>query len=119
MTYTGLIASDDLDTGCPVSLDLLGQIYRADAETVPDLVGTLPERTQARLAVYLYGRSHTFALGVRIAATCDGSVLRRVAGLIGACLYDLSRQQGTMPSYGSERSVTPKRISLGGPQVRA
>ncbi|GEP06643.1 hypothetical protein [Methylobacterium oxalidis] len=119
MTYTGLTAAEDLDTGCPVPLDLLGRIYRADLEMVPDLIGTLPERTRAQLAVFLYGRSHTFTLGVRIAATCDGSVLRRVAGLIGNALYDLSRQQGTVLASGSARSVTSKQISLGGPQLQA
>ncbi|GEP06946.1 hypothetical protein [Methylobacterium oxalidis] len=119
MTYTGLTAPDDLDTSCPVPLEMLGRIYRADAEAISELVGALPERTRARLAVYLYGRSHTFALGVWIAATCEGSTLRRVAGPIGDALYDLSRQTDMLPAHQSSRSATPKRISLGGPQLRA
>ncbi|MER2264109.1 hypothetical protein [Methylobacterium oxalidis] len=118
MTYTGLTAPDDLDTSCPVPLETLGRIYRADAAAISELVGALPERTRARLAVYLYGRSHTFALGVRIAATCESSTLRRVAGLIGDILYDLSRQPFTLPPYGSSRPATSKRISLGGPKLR-
>ncbi|GEP07775.1 hypothetical protein [Methylobacterium oxalidis] len=119
MTYTGLSASDDPDTSCPVPLEMLGRIYRADAEAVAEHIAPIPERTRARLAVYLYGRSHTFALGVRIAASCEASTLRRVAGPIGDALYDLSRQPSTVPSYGNPRSIASKRISLGGPQLQA
>ena len=118
MTYTGLTASDELDMSCPVPLEMLGRIYRADAEAVAEHIASIPERTRARLAVYLYGRSHTFALGVRIAATCEASTLRRVAGLIGDALYDLSRQPEALPPESS-RPSTAKRISLGGPQLRA
>lgn len=68
---------------CPVSLEALGRLYRADPDAIAGLVAAIPEATRARLAVYLYGRSHTHELGLRVAATCEGSTLRRAAGLIG------------------------------------
>jgi hypothetical protein len=96
---------------CPVPLDMLSRLYRADQEALPEQLDGIPEATRARLAVYLYGRSHMRQLGVRIAATCDGANLRRVAGFAGNALYDLSRQSSIIwsdpsPSAGGRRGVS-------------
>ncbi|GJE62607.1 hypothetical protein [Methylobacterium trifolii] len=104
---------DDPTLDCPVPFDELGRISRADSESLPALVDGIPESTRARLAVYLYGRSHTHELGIRIAATCEGTTLRRAAGIVGNVLYDLSRRPYAPPSYGS-RASGPTRISLAG-----
>lgn len=53
-------------------IDTLSRLYRADAAALSEQLDGIPEATRARLAVYLYGRSHTRQLGVRIAATCEG-----------------------------------------------
>jgi hypothetical protein len=53
------ISLNDLNAACPVPLDTLGRIYRAEAEALPSLVAGIPERTRARLAAFLYSRSHT------------------------------------------------------------
>ena len=66
-----------------------------------DLLDGIPEATRARLAVWLYGRSHTHEIGVRVAATCDGATLRRTAGLVGNVLYDLSRRPYAAPNHGT------------------
>lgn len=110
------LSFDDPTAECPLPSEALGRISRADPETVSAMVCEIPEATRARLAVYLYGRSHTHELGIRIAATCDGATLRRAAGLVGNTLYDLSRRPYTPPSYGSHRSQVG-RISLGGPRL--
>lgn len=47
---------------------MLNALYRAEADGLTDLLGDVPESTQTRLAVYLYGRSHTHDLSLRIAA---------------------------------------------------
>lgn len=99
---------------CPVSLELLGEMYRADAERLADLLAELSETTRAKLAVYLYGRSHTHELGLRIAAGCEGSTLRRAAGLVGNAIYEQSRQPYARPSHGENRPMARAKISLGG-----
>lgn len=99
---------------CPVSLELLGSIYRADAEQFEELMDGLSEITRAKLAVYLYGRSHMHALGLRVAAGCDGATLRRSAGLLGNAIYEQSRQPHARPSYVEHRVTARAKISLGG-----
>ena len=103
-----------LDEACPVSLETLGALYRADEEQLAEMLAGLPETTRAQLAVYLYGRSHTHELGIRIAAGCEVSTLRRAAGLIGNVLYEQSRKGYVAPIYGGYRSVAKAKISLGG-----
>lgn len=104
---------DDPTLDCPVPPETVGRLARATPDDLPDLVEGIPEATRARLAVWLYGRSHTHEIGVRIAATCDGSSLRRAGGLIGNALYDLSRRPYTAPTHGT-RTSGAARISLGG-----
>ncbi len=56
--------SDD----CPVSLDVLGTLYRGDAEVMETVLADIPSAPRARLATYLYGKSHLHALGLRVAS---------------------------------------------------
>jgi hypothetical protein len=100
-----------------VSVGLLTKLYRAEPRALSEQLDQMPEATRARLAVYLYGRSHLRKLGIRIATTCEGASLRRVAGFVGNALYDLSRQNPAAwseatPSAGGKRSV-----SLTGPRA--
>lgn len=104
---------DDPTLDCPVPPETVSRLARSAPGDLPDLVDSIPESTRARLAVWLYGRSHTHEIGVRIAATCDGSSLRRAGGFIGNTLYDLSRRPYTAPTHGT-RSNGAARISLGG-----
>jgi hypothetical protein len=113
MSLAHSISIDDPAQDCPVTPEAIGRLAKADPRALPDLVEGIPESTRARLAVWLYGRSHTHEMGVRIASTCDGSSLRRAGGLIGNALYDLSRRPYTAPSHGI-RASGPARISLGG-----
>lgn len=119
MPELGPIRIDDPDEACPVPLEMLGLIYRADAEALADLTAGIPEHTRARLAVYLYGRSHMHELGIRIAAGCEGSALRRAAGLVGNALYERSRRPCAWTSPSHSRSPSAKAISLGGSKVRS
>ncbi len=90
---------------------MLSRLYRADPVALAEQLGSVPEATRARIAVYLYGRSHTRQLGVQIAATCNGISLRPVAGFVGNALHDLSRQNPAtcaeaIPSSGGRRGVS-------------
>ena len=105
------VSAEDPAGDCPVPIDTLSQLYRAEPEALADQLGGIPEATRARLAIYLYGRSHTRHLGVQIAATCEGASLRRVAGFVGNALHDLSRQNPSawvdaIPSTGGKRGVS-------------
>lgn len=113
MSLAHSISIDDPAQDCPVTPEAIGRLAKADPRALPQLVEGIPESTRARLAVWLYGRSHTHEMGVRIASTCDGSSLRRAGGLIGNALYDLSRRPYTAPTHGI-RASGPARISLGG-----
>lgn len=118
MNYARSVTAADLANDCPVSPDLLGQIVRAEGDAFADLLDAIPDPTRARLAVWLYSRSHTHEIGVRIAATCDSPTLSRAAGFVGSTLYDLSRRPYAPPSHGINRP-SARRISLGGSRVAA
>ena len=111
------LSVDDPAQDCPVPLETLSRLGRTPPDAIPEMVAGIPEAVRARLAVYLYGRSHTYELGIRIAATCEGNALRRAAGLVGSTLYGLSRQPYAAPSYGSARTGGGARISLAGPRL--
>jgi hypothetical protein len=115
MNRAAVLSVDDPVRDCPVPPDTLGRIARAEPDALNDIVEGIPEAVRARLAVYLYGRSHTHELGIRIAATCEGTTLRRAAGLVGNMLHDLSRRPYSPPSHGLRGT---SRISLGGPAAR-
>ncbi|AWN36496.1 hypothetical protein [Methylobacterium radiodurans] len=115
MNRAPALSVDDPVRDCPVPPETLGLIARAEPESLDTIVEGIPEGVRARLAVYLYGRSHTHELGIRIAATCEGATLRRAAGLVGNMLHDLSRRPYSPPSYGQRGA---SRISLGGPAAR-
>jgi hypothetical protein len=112
--YARSIHSEDIEAGCPVPLDTLVRIYRAEAEALPSLVAGIPERTRARLAAFLYGRSHTHELGLKVAAACDESVLKREEGGLGEAIYTQSRQRYARPTHGEHRYAPTKKISLAG-----
>jgi hypothetical protein len=99
--------SDD----CPVSLDVLGTLYRGDTEVVETVLADIPSATRARLATYLYGKSHLHALGLRVASACTETDLVRVAGHAGAVLFAQSR---TAPRSTEIRHPGQRRISLAG-----
>lgn len=108
---------DDFTDGCPVSADTLGTIYRADAERLPSLVAEIPLQTRARLAAFLYGRSHTRDLGLQVAATCDAATMRRMSGDLGGTIYVQSRHSGARPTWGDDARSSGRRISLAGSQM--
>jgi len=114
MNQAHLITVRDFEDGCPVPAETLGRLYRADAETVPSLVAGIPQRTRARLAVFLYGRMHTRELGVRVATTCEAALLMQTAGTLGEVIYAQSRGGYMRPSYGEERRPSRSAISLAG-----
>ena len=55
---------------CPVRDELLGEMYRANANGLPLLVESVSSEIRAMLALFCYRRSHLHALALAIAASC-------------------------------------------------
>jgi hypothetical protein len=94
---------------CPVRDELLGEMYRANANGLPVLVESVPSEVRAMLALFCYRRSHLHALAVAIAASCVERELIEIGGRVGSTLYALSREpaaHSTSASYGGRKPIT-------------
>ena len=105
------------DEPCPVPDAILGEMYRASAHGLNELIGTVPPRARVLLAVYCYRRAHLASIGLAIAATCDKDDLADWGGNAGSVLFDRSREAPqTSPSnaFGAGR----KKITLATGRLR-
>jgi len=59
------------DEPCPISDEVLGALYRANAYGLNELIATVSPTARAVLAVYCYRRAHLASIGLAIAATCE------------------------------------------------
>ena len=59
------------DEPCPVPDEILGEMYRASAHGLNELIATVSPTARVLLAVYCYRRAHLASIGLAIAATCD------------------------------------------------
>jgi hypothetical protein len=96
---------------CPVKDDLLGEMYRANANGLPVLVESVSSEVRAMLALFCYRRSHLHSLALSIAASCSERDLIQLGGRVGSALYTLSRQAPTTrsassSSYGNRKPIT-------------
>jgi len=95
---------------CPVRDELLGQMYRANENGLPQLVATVSPDARARLALFCYRRSHLYSLGLAIAATCSERELVHFGGRAGSTLYALSREPAARSapssSTGNRKPIT-------------
>jgi hypothetical protein len=96
---------------CPVQEDLLGAMYRANENGLPQLVASVSSDVRAMLALFCYRRSHLHTLAVSIAASCDERDLIHFGGRVGSTLYALSREAATSrtaatSSYGHRKAIT-------------
>jgi hypothetical protein len=104
------------DESCPVSEDMLGQLYRSSEHGLRELIATVSPDVRAALAAYCYRRGHLQAIGLAIASTCDEEDLVTWAGRAGAFLFARSREApvAPTPSYYAER----RKISLASGPLR-
>lgn len=96
---------------CPVQDDLLGAMYRANENGLPQLVESVSSDVRAMLALFCYRRSHLHALALSIAASCDERELIQLGGRVGSTLYALSHETATArpaatSSYGNRKAIT-------------
>lgn len=77
---------------CPVTDQMLGDLYRASPHGLHELIATVSPAARALLAVYCYRRAHLASIGLVIAATCDKDDLTSFGGNAGATLFERSRE---------------------------
>jgi len=80
------------DEPCPVTDQTLGEMYRASAHGLNELIATVPPTARTLLAVYCYRRAHLASIGLAIAATCEKDELTALGGNAGATLFERSRE---------------------------
>jgi hypothetical protein len=99
------------DEPCPVTDQLLGEMYRADANGLNELIATVSRTARALLAVYCYRRAHLASIGLAIAATCEEEDLASSGGNAGAMLFERSRK-APQPSLTDNRPSNRRKITL-------
>jgi hypothetical protein len=80
------------DERCPVADRMLGEIYRASAHGLDELIATVSPTARVLLALFCYRRSHLASIGLAIAATCEKDELTWLGGNAGAVLFERSRE---------------------------
>ncbi|MET0279431.1 MAG: hypothetical protein ABW198_13970 [Pseudorhodoplanes sp.] len=100
--------ADLSDDACPVPESIFGQLFRAHAQGLPQLVESIPAQTRAILALFCYRRAHLHALSLAIASSCDEADLVDAGGRVGSVLFELSRQpeQPAMAPEPGRRRIT-------------
>ena len=96
---------------CPVRDELLGEMYRANENGLPQLVESVSADVRAMLALFCYKRSHLHSLALAIAASCNERDLINIGGRVGSTLYALSREAPALrpvasSSYGHRKPIT-------------
>jgi len=95
---------------CPVGDELLGEMYRASENGLPQLVASVSSDVRAMLALFCYRRSHLYALALSIATSCNERELIQLGGRVGSTLYALSREPAARAvpssSYGNRKPIT-------------
>jgi hypothetical protein len=99
------------DEPCPVTDQTLGEMYRASAHGLNELIATVPPMARTLLAVYCYRRAHLASIGLAIAATCEEDDLTAVGGHVGATLFERSRE-APLPSLADVRANGRRKITL-------
>jgi hypothetical protein len=100
---------------CPVEDELLGSLYRASAQGLPELVLSVPAETRAMLALFCYRRSHMQELALAIASTCELRDLVQWGGALGSAIYGMAQQMVSKPAAAQptgRRKVTLSTVPL-------
>ena len=79
------------EEACPVPESVLGQLYRASPQGLPELIETVSPDIRAMLAVYCYRRAHLASIGFAIASSCTEEDLHFHGGNLGVDLFAKSR----------------------------
>jgi hypothetical protein len=111
------ISRDSDSDPCPVTDDLLGELYRANKNGLPELIATVSPDVRAALAMYCYRRGHLKGIGLAIASTCDIYDLETVGGTAGAALFARAREVAPAAPVASQY-VARQKITLASGSLR-
>ena len=111
------ISRDSDSDPCPVTDDLLGELYRANKNGLPELIATVSPDVRAALAMYCYRRGHLKGIGLAIASTCNLYDLETVGGTAGATLFARSREAAPAAPVASQY-VARQKITLASGSLR-
>ena len=107
------ISRDSDHDPCPVTDDLLGELYRANKNGLAELIATVSPDVRAALALYCYRRGHMKA----IASTCELYDLETAGGTAGAALFARSREAAPAAPVASQY-VARQKITLASGSLR-
>src|SRR3974390_2626945 len=96
------------DEQCPISDEMLAEMYRASAHGLIELISTISSKERVLLAVYCYRRAHLASIGLTIAATCEKIDLTEFGGNAGAVLFERSREISQLSSTNDCATSRPK-----------
>jgi hypothetical protein len=102
---------------CPVADQMLGEMYRASAHGLNELIATVAPTARTMLAVYCYRRAHLASIGLAIAATCEKDDLTSLGGNAGAILFERSREAPSS-SLSDARTNGRRKITLSSGPLR-
>lgn len=105
------------DEACPVSEEVLGEMYRASSHGLNELIATVPPAVRGMLAMYCYRRAHLASIGLAIAATCDEDDLARYGGNAGTALFVKSREAPQAPRLAPNQAGR-RKITLASGALR-
>ena len=105
------------DEPCPVADQTLGEMYRASAHGLNELIATVSPAARALLAVYCYRRAHLASIGLAIAATCEKDDLTSLGGNAGVTLFERSRE-APQSSLADARANGRRKITLAAGSLR-
>jgi hypothetical protein len=111
------ISRDSDSDPCPVTDDLLGELYRANKHGLAELIATVSPDVRATLALYCYRRGHLKGIGLAIASTCDAYDLEVAGGTAGAALFARSREVAPATPVASQYMARQK-ITLASGSLR-
>lgn len=96
------------EEACPVPESVLGQLYRASPQGLPELIETVSPNVRAMLAVYCYRRAHLASIGLTIASSCEEEDLAFHGGNLGVDLFAKSRapQAVAQSSRGQRQKIS-------------
>jgi len=105
------------DESCPVPVNVLGEMYRANPHGLNELIVSVPASVRGMLAMYCYRRAHLASIALAIAASCDEDDLTRHGGNAGSVLYAKSRECESGPRVATH-PVGRRKITLASGTLR-
>jgi hypothetical protein len=111
------ISRDSDSDPCPVTDDMLGELYRANKNGLAELIETVSPDVRAALALYCYRRGHLKGIGLAIASTCELYHLEISGGTAGAALFARARETTPAAPVASQYMARQK-ITLASGSLR-